>query len=122
MTASRLACDLVRVASVAPTTSVYFSRRPPLVLRAIAASGNDGAIPRPPNSPSRSNGAAQNQGPSPTTTEPTALTTASAPTVVPSGTCAEAEPNPPLRLTVVHPRPARPLPSAKFSPAAAAAA
>ena len=52
-------------------------------------------------------------------TLPTALTTASAPTVTPPSVCAEAEPRPPLKLTVVAPIPAPTLPSAKSPPAAA---
>src|SRR5207253_3778402 len=50
-------------------------------------------------------GAAQNHGPSPTVTLPTALTTASAATVTPP-VCADAEPSPPLKLAVVAPSPA----------------
>ena len=83
---------------------------------------NEGGSPRPPNSLSSSNGAAQNHGPSPTVTLPTALTTASAPTVTPPLVCADAEPSPPLKLAVVAPRPAPTLPSAKSLLAAQAAA
>ena len=83
---------------------------------------NAGGRPRPPNSPSISKGAAQNHGPSPTVTLPTALTTASAATRTPSGVAAEAEPIPPLKFAVVAPRPAPALPSAKSWLAAAAAA
>ena len=79
---------------------------------------NDGGSPRPPNSPSISNGAAQNHGPSPTVTLPTALTTASAATLTPPSVCADAEPRPPLKFAVVAPRPAPTLPSAKSVPAA----
>ena len=50
-------------------------------------------------------------------TLPAALAATSAPTVMPSRVCAEAEPMPPLRLTVVAPRPAPTLPSAKSAPA-----
>ena len=82
---------------------------------------NDGGDPRPPYSPSISNGAAQNHGPSPTVTVPTALTTASAATLMPSDVTADAEPIPPLRFAVVAPSPAPTLPSAKFALAAAAA-
>ena len=82
----------------------------------------DGGSPWPPNSLPTSNGAAQNHGPSPTVTLPTALTTASAATMTPPSVCAEAEPRPPLKLAVVAPRPAPTLPSAKSVPAAAAAA
>ena len=46
-------------------------------------------------------------------TLPAALTAASAPTMWPSGVRAEAEPMPPLQLTVVAPVPAPTLPSAK---------
>jgi hypothetical protein len=49
----------------------------------------------------------------PTLTLPQALTTTSAPTVCPSRVSAEAEPSPPLRLTVVAPKPAPAVPSAK---------
>ena len=73
---------------------------------------NDGGSPRPPNSPSSSNGAAQNHGPSPTVTLPTALTTASAATLTPPSVAADAEPRPPFRLATVAPRPAPTLPSA----------
>ena len=59
-----------------------------------------------------SNGAAQNQGPSPTVTLPTALTTASAATLTPPEVAADAEPMPPLKLATVAPRPAPTLPSA----------
>ena len=83
---------------------------------------NEAGSPRPPNSLFSSNGAAQNHGPSPTVTLPTALTTASAPTVTPPSVCAEAEPSPPLKLAVVAPRPAPTLPSAKSLLAAHAAA
>src|SRR5438093_1033278 len=93
--ASRLACAFVSTASVTTTTSVVFSEDaagPPL-RRALSMSGvNAGGRPRPPNSLAISNGAAQNHGPSPTVTLPTALTTASAATVAPPSVCAEAEP------------------------------
>ncbi len=78
--------------------------------------------PRPPYSPSISNGAAQNHGPSPTVTLPTALTTASAATVTPPGVIADAEPSPPLKFAVVAPRPAPTLPSAKLDVGPRAAA
>src|SRR5438132_13653059 len=91
-------------------------------MRIVSISGvNDAGNPRPPYSLAVSNGAAQNHGPSPTVTLPTALTTASAPTVMPPAVCADAEPSPPLKLAVVAPRPAPTLPSPK-SPAAAHAA
>src|SRR5207248_7247833 len=111
--------------SVTTTTSVVFSEdaaaRPPL-RRALSMSGvNAGGSPRPPNSSAVSNGAAQNHGPSPTVTLPTALTTASAATVTPP-VCADAEPSPPLKLAVVAPSPAPTLPSAKSPPLAAHAA
>src|SRR6185437_15160119 len=83
---------------------------------------NAGGNPRPPYSPSISNGAAQNHGPSPTVTLPTALTTASAATFIPLCVAADAEPRPPFRLLVVAPSPAPTLPSAKVSLAALAAA
>ena len=83
---------------------------------------NAGGNPRPPYSPPISNGAAQNHGPSPTVTLPTALTTASAATLTPPGVAADAEPRPPFKLLVVAPRPAPTLPSAKLSAAALAAA
>src|SRR5436189_4889091 len=124
--ANRLACGFVSTASVTTTTSVVFSgdvaSGPPLS-RAFNMSGvNEGGRPRPPNSPSTSNGAAQNQGPSPTVTLPTALTTASAATMTPPSVCADAEPRPPLNVAVVAPRPAPTLPSANSVPAAQAAA
>ena len=59
---------------------------------------NDGGNPRPPYSPPISNGAAQNHGPSPTVTVPTALTTASAATRTPLWCCADAEPMPALEI------------------------
>src|SRR3954465_5413940 len=124
--ASRLACGLVSAASVTTTARVVFSTAvaagPPLE-RILSMSGvNDGGRPRPPNSPSTSNGAAQNQGPSPTVTEPTALTTASAATRTPSGVTADADPRPPLKFAVVAPRPAPTLPCTVLSAAAALAA
>ncbi len=92
-------------------------------MRIASMSGvNAGGKPRPPYSPPISNGAAQNHGPSPTVTLPTALTTASAATFTPSCVTAEAEPRPPLKFAVVAPRPAPALPSANVSFAAAAAA
>src|SRR5580692_3740981 len=126
ITASRLACSLVSAASVTTTASVVFSTAvaaaPPL-RRAVSMSGvNEGGDPRPPYSPPISNGAAQNHGPSPTVTAPTALTTASAATRTPPGVAADAEPTPPLKFAVVAPRPAPTLPSAKLVAAAAAAA
>ena len=96
-------------------------RDSPLARGSSAPAGGVGGNPRPPNSASRSNGAAQNHGPSPTTTLPTAFTAAIAPIVRPLST-ADAEPMPPLRLTVVAPSPAPTLPSAKSALAAAAAA
>src|SRR6266852_3632762 len=83
--------------------------------------GEYGGNPRPPYSPSISNGAAQNHGPSPTVTLPTALTTASAATWTPLCVSADAEPIPPLKFAVVAPRPAPTLPCAKLVLAAAAA-
>src|SRR5215471_20033738 len=112
MMASRLACDLDSAASVATTTSVVLARAAPLVRGSRAPVGSGDGKPRPPNSLSCSNGAAQNHGPSATTMLPAAFATASAPTVNPSQV-ADAEPMPPLRLTVVAPRPAPALPSAK---------
>ena len=85
----------------------------PLVRNASACGGIGAGRPRPPNSPSRSNGAAQKCGPPPIMALPAALTAASAPTVMPSRVSAEAEPRPPLRSAVVAPRPAPTLPSAK---------
>ena len=54
-------------------------------------------------------------------TVPAALTATIAPTVMPPGVTAEAEPRPALRLTVVAPNPAPTLPSAKSAPAVRAA-
>src|ERR1700737_4997550 len=103
--ASRLAWGFVSSASVTTTASVVFSTdvaaAAPLS-RIVSMSGvNEDGNPRPPNSPSISNGAAQNHGPSPTVTLPRALTTASAATLTPSGVDADAEPSPPLKLAVV---------------------
>src|SRR6266481_7785859 len=114
------------MASVTTTASVVFSAgvaaAPPL-MRIVRMSGvNDGGHPRPPYSPSISNGAAQNHGPSPTVTVPTALTTASAATATPSCVAADAEPSPPLKFAVVAPSPAPTLPIAKSVLAAVAAA
>ena len=117
---------MVNFAVGSTTTSVVFSPEigsgAPLSRAFSMSFVNDGGSPRPPYSPSISNGAAQNHGPSPTVTLPTALTTASAATMTPSSVCAEAEPRPPLKLAVVAPRPAPTLPSAKSVPAAQAAA
>ena len=63
MTASRLACALVSSASVATTASVVLVRGLPLVMRLERLGRYAGGKPRPPNSPSRSKGAAQNHGP-----------------------------------------------------------
>src|SRR5580658_5841316 len=122
MTATRLACALVRVASVATTTSVVLARALPLVRGSSAPGGNGLGRPRPPNSPFSSNGAAQNHGPRSINTLPAALTTARAPTMAPSALCAAADPTPPLQLTVVAPVPAPTLPRPKSAAAAAAAA
>src|SRR5262245_26115949 len=121
MMARRLASALVRVASVATTASVVLACGLPLVTGASAPSGRRSGKPQPPNSPCSSNGAAQNHGPAPTTALPAALTAASAPTVNPSQ-IADADPSPPLRLTVVAPNPAPALPRAKSRLAPAAAA
>ena len=124
--ASRLACGFVSTASVTTTASVVFSAEvaaaPPLIRIASMSGVNDGGNPRPPYSPPISNGAAQNHGPSPTVTLPTALTTASAATLTPSCVVADAEPSPPLKFAVVAPRPAPALPSAKVSSRGRAAA
>src|SRR6266853_2068844 len=113
------------MASVTTTASVVFSAgvaaAPPLI-RILSMSGvNDGGHPRPPYSPSISNGAAQNHGPSPTVTAPTALTTASAATRTPLCVAADAEPIPPFKFAVVAPSPAPTLPSANLALASAAA-
>src|SRR5271168_4415766 len=107
------------------TASVVFSmgvaRGPPLI-RILCVSGvKPAGNPRPPYSPSISKGAAQNHGPSPTVTVPTALTTTSAATLTPSLVLADAEPSPPFRLAVLAPSPAPTLPSTKVVLAAAAA-
>src|SRR5690349_23601399 len=123
--ASRLACGFVSAASVITTASVVLSAavtsRPPLIRIASISGVKETGRPRPPNSASTSKGAAQNHGPLPTVTEPTALTTASAATATPSVVIAEAEPIPPLKVAVVAPRPAPTLPSANEVDAAAAA-
>ena len=72
--------------------------RTPFIRIASMSGVNDAGSPRPPYSPSISNGAAQNHGPSPTVTLPTALTTAIAATLMPLCVCADAEPSPPFRL------------------------
>src|SRR6185437_14652561 len=122
MIASRLAWALVSLASVATTTSVVLARALPFVRTSSAFAGSGSGHPRPPDSPFCSNGAAQNHGPEPTRTLPAALTAASAPTIGPSELCADAEPRPPLQLTVVAPAPAPTLPSAKTAAARVAAA
>src|SRR6476661_481904 len=123
--ASRLACGFVNSASVTTTASVVFSTdvaaAPPLMRMLSMSAVNDGGNPRPPYSLLISNGAAQNHGPSPTVTLPTALTTASAATRTPPCVAADAEPSPPLKFAVVAPSPAPTLPSAKSAAAAAAA-
>ena len=95
---------------------------PPLMRIASMSGVNEEGSPRPPYSPPISYGAAQNHGPSPTVTEPTALTTAMAATLTPAAVAADAEPSPPLKFAVVAPSPAPTLPSAKSLVAAAAAA
>src|SRR5438067_3891953 len=122
ITASRQACGFVSAASVTTTAGVVLWRADALVRGAWAVVGIRVGKPKPPNSPASSTGAAQNQGPSPTTTLPVGLTATSAPTTWPLLVTADAEPIPPLRLTVVAPSPAPTLPSAKSPPAAAAAA
>src|ERR1700736_2388990 len=94
--ASRLACALVNAASVTTSANVVVSAdvaaAPPL-RRIFSMSGvKDAGSPPPPNSPPISNGAAQNQGPSPTVTLPTALTTAIAASLTPRGVTAQAQP------------------------------
>src|SRR6185295_4903874 len=103
--------------SVASTASVVSAPGAPLLRKVKASAGNDDGQPRPPNSLFCSNGAAQKWGLSPIFTVPAALTAASAPTVRPVRVIAEAEPMPPLRLTVVAPRPAPTLPSAQAAAA-----
>src|ERR1700730_1618561 len=108
--ASRLAWGLVRSASVTTTASVVFSTdvaaAPPL-MRIVRMSGvNDGGNPRPPYSPSISNGDAQTHGPSPTVTRPPALPPAGAAPGTPLCVPADPEPIPPLKFAVVAPRPA----------------
>src|SRR3984885_12520460 len=88
-------------------------------LRRIArwSSMSFGPKPRPPNSASRSYGAAQKYGLSPRVARPTELTTTSAPTRKPLKVTALAEPRPPFRLKVVAPNPAPAVPSAKSTAA-----
>src|SRR5882757_3210801 len=100
ITANRLAWALLRAASVTTTASVVLTWEVALVTGSRASAGIDGGKPLPPYSSSRSYAAAQNQGPPPTTALPAALTATRAPTVQPSHN-ADAEPRPPLRLTVV---------------------
>src|SRR6202000_830624 len=100
----RLAWDLVSTASVTTTASVVFSTAvaagPPLRRDASLSGVEDAGNTRPPNSSFVSNGAAQNQGPSPTVTLPTALTTASAATLIPDEGIADADPRLHIKLTV----------------------
>src|SRR5262245_31512794 len=112
MMASRFASALLRVALVATMASVVLSRGLPLLTGCSRPAGNGDGKPHPPNSPSCSNGAAQKQGPEPTTALPAALTAASAPTMN-SPHAVDAEPRPPFRLTVVAPSPAPALPRVK---------
>src|SRR6266480_2119474 len=72
MTASSLACALVKAASVATMAMVVFSPGRPLAIGVSAAAGTRDGKPSPPNSPSASNGAAQKCGPAPTLTLPQA--------------------------------------------------
>src|ERR1700754_4683307 len=108
------------MASVTTAAIVVFSAElatgPPFNRNASISEVKAGGIPRPPYSPPTSNGAAQNQGPSPTVTLPTALTTTIAATNAPLPVLAEAEPSPPLKFAVVAPSPAPTLPSAKSLP------
>ena len=60
---------------------VVFSPGRPFASGISASDGTLAGNPRPPNSPSRSNGAAQKWGPCPTLTLPHALTATSAPTM-----------------------------------------
>src|SRR5260370_9004512 len=122
MTASRQAWALPSAASVATTAGVVLSRADALVRGISAADGISVGQPKAPNSPCCSSGAAQNHGPSPSTTLPVGLTAASAPTMWPPLVTEDAEPIPPLRFTVFAPRPAPTLPSAKsLAPAPPAA-
>src|SRR3954470_7320811 len=122
MTASSLVCAFVSAASVATMAMVVFSPGRPFEVGASAAGGTAAGHPNPPNAPSPSHGAAQNCGPWPTLALPQAFTAARAPTAWPSRVVAEADPSPPLRLTVVAPKPAPAVPSANVSPASEAAA
>src|SRR5262249_61402293 len=122
MIANSLACALLSAASVATSAMVVFSPGRPFAFGVRAADGTVTGKPRPPNSPSTSNGAAQKCGPPPTLTLPQALTATSAPTVGPSRVTAEAEPSRPLSLTVVAPKPAPAVPGANDLAAGAAGA
>ena len=106
--AMRWTSALARARSVATTAIVVFAGLSSLVR---GAGARPGAGPRPPNSSSCSNGAAQNCGPSPTVACPTALTATKAPTVAPEGRTADADPSPPFSPAVVAPVPAPTLPS-----------
>jgi hypothetical protein len=90
------ACGLVSAASVATRATVVAGGRPPLMRTSSASGGTLRGLPWPPNSAPTSHGAAQKCGPSPTVALPTALTTASAPTVKPWGVAVLADPSPPL--------------------------
>ena len=106
-------CALVNVASVAITPIVVASPGPspnpgPAAAarsRAAARSALD-TDPREGNSPGSPKRAAYNSPVSGSTQEPTALTTISAATVVPSGRTADADPTPPLRPPARAPVPA----------------
>ena len=123
MTASRLACALVKIGVGRHDDQRGIFRGRCLWCAARARpTGKRPGNPRPPNSPFCFERRRPEPRTAPTTTLPTALTAASAPTMWPSAVCAEAEPMPPLQLTVVAPVPAPTLPSAKSAAAPAAAA
>ena len=123
MTASRLHCALVSIASVATTAMVVFAPGGSPFSGGRAGSGGNGCgRPSPPNSPSCSKGAAQKCGPSPRLVAPQAFTATIAPTVCPDAETIEAEPSPPFSVAVVAPVPAPTVPSANSVPAAFAAA
>src|SRR4029453_14595966 len=112
---------LLSAASVATMAMVVFSPGRPFAIGVSAATGTSLGKPRPPNSPSTSNGAAQKCGPAPTLTLPQALTATSAPTVCPSRVTAGAGASRPWRWPVVAPKQAPAVPSANVLAAFAAA-
>ncbi len=113
ITASRLHCALLSLASVAISRNRGVLLRPALGCGRRALGGERIAASRARRTPCLARtGPPRNADPRRSRCAPTALTTTSAPTAMPPAVAAEAEPMPPLRLAVVAPKPAPTLPSA----------